>query len=119
MAGAIPCAATYLVFDVTWWMLSFPVPIYLGMAFLDIYGTARAGRRVVARREAAPIFRYVTSRFGLAYAVPIQAALEAALAVVVVPGMLGRAPADPPSMAAFCVVAAALHGYGHVCNDTL
>ena len=97
-------------------LMAVPVCWYLASAALDIAGTARAGRAAVSARETAAPFRVITGRFGLRAAIPAQVAIELLAATVAVPVVLGHGPLHPPSVAIFCVMAAAFHTYGYLSN---
>ncbi|MCE2508307.1 MAG: hypothetical protein J4G04_03270 [Nitrosopumilaceae archaeon] len=94
-----------------------PVMVWYGASLgLDLYGTLRAGRGAISRREVAMPFRIVTVRAGPAAAAGAQVALEMCLALAAAPLVLGHDILHLPAAAAFCGAAAASHTYGFVSN---
>lgn len=116
VALAAACLVTYGLEDLPGELLAIPVCWYLVSAALDIVRTARAGRGAVSARETAVPFRTITRRLGLRAAIPAQVAIESLAATVAVPVILGHGPLHPPSVALFCVLAAAFHTYGYLSN---
>ena len=94
-----------------------PVMVWYGASLtLDLYGTLRAGRGAISRREVSMPFRVVTVRAGPVTAAAVQVALEACLALVAAPLVLGHDVLHLPAAAAFCGAAAVSHTYGFVSN---
>lgn len=94
-----------------------PVMVWYGASLtLDLYGTLRAGRGAISRREVSMPFRVVTVRAGPAAATATQVTLEVCLALVAAPLVLGYDVLHLPAAAAFCGAAAVSHTYGFVSN---
>lgn len=94
-----------------------PVMVWYGASLtLDLYGTLRAGRGAISRREVSMPFRVVTVRAGPAAATATQVTLEVCLALVAAPLVLGYDVLYLPAAAAFCGAAAVSHTYGFVSN---
>ena len=94
-----------------------PVMIWYGASLiLDLYGTLRAGRGTISRREVSIPFRMVTVRAGPAAAVAVQISLEMCLALAAAPLVLGYDVLHLPAAAAFFGAAAVSHTYGFVSN---
>jgi hypothetical protein len=97
--------------------VAWPVMVWYGASLiLDLYGTLRAGRGAISRREVSVPFRMVTVRAGPAAAAATQVALEMCLALAAAPLVLGYDILYLPVAAAFCGAAAASHTYGFVSN---
>ena len=106
--GALP---SHLVYPILVW--------YVASLCLDIYGTVRASRHTISYHEVSVVFRVVTIHAGRGVAIPVQAALEVCLALLVAPPLLGYDIFFMPAAATFCGAAAVSHTYGFVSNVCL
>ena len=68
----------------------------------DAASTAAFGREAVGRHERAPVFRFFFARRGGRVAVPVQAAMEACIALLLLPALLAPASWLAMSGAALC-----------------
>ena len=88
---------------------------YGAFMLLDMRSTVSRGSRAVGTHETAVPFRGLTGRWGFRVSVPVQIALEVALASVIVPYYISMS-IDIATIAAVLGAFAAYHGTGWLHN---